>query len=274
MDDKETKVFLKEYIINPRMKDSIDVLVPPCSKNYGRKGTAIDYAIRFGLIHRTECAEHHTPFISAISVHGFIKQTNPELYKTASVEFEEAIDTLFEHEINDSTNGRKAAFSTMILADYDTMFRTRNTMPPSPITDEQTQEIIDLNDLVPWEFFEQFGNIILNPHFGNGSKRLGGADADIIADDLVIDFKTTVQPKLTLEMVRQLVGYALLCNHFGITSGEDETTPHQIKRVGIYFARSSHMYITELSNCIAKEHEEIVLNYLLNHKYTRKDIEI
>tara|TARA_Y100000589_G_C27055683_1_gene589200 strand:- start:93 stop:917 length:825 start_codon:yes stop_codon:yes gene_type:complete len=274
MDDKETKVFLKEYIINPRMKDSVDVIVPPCSKNHGRMGTAIDYAIRFGLIHRTSIAEHHTYLISQISVHGFIRQTNPELYKTASIRLEEAIDTLFKYEINESKYGRKAAFSSMVLADYDVMFRTRNTTLPSPITDEQTQEIIQLMHLVPWDFFEQFGNISLNPSFGNGTKRLGGADADIIADDLLIDIKTTVQPKLTLEMVRQLVGYALLCNHFGITTGKDETTPHQIKRVGIYFARSSHMYITELSNCIAKEHEQIVLNYLLNHKYAKKDVEI
>ena len=274
MDDKETKVFMRDYIVNPRMKESPQVLVKPCSKNYGRIGTAIDYAVRFGLIHRTTRAKQLTPLISEIAVHAFIKRVDPELYNTASTQYEEALDILTEFQIDDSKGGRNAAHSTMVLADFDTMYRTRNTMPPSPITDEQVQEILDLNNLVPWEFFDQFDKIILNPHFGKGSRRLGGADADIIADDLLIDFKTTVQPKLTLEMVRQLVGYAVLCNHFGITKNPDETIPHEIKRIGIYFARSSHMFVTDLSECISKENEKIVLEHLLNHKLARMDVEL
>jgi hypothetical protein len=70
----------------------------------------------------------------------------------------------------------------------------------------------------------------MNPTFGDSSKDIGGADADIIIDDTIIDIKTTKYSKFEKEYFRQLIGYYLLnvreCNKYG-----------KINNLGIYFSR-------------------------------------
>lgn len=56
-------------------------------------------------------------------------------------------------------------------------------------------------------------NIIYNPNFGIYSQRIGGADADIIINDSLIDFKTTgsiTYDDKPLKNLKQLIGYYLL----------------------------------------------------------------
>ncbi len=67
--------------------------------------------------------------------------------------------------------------------------------------------------------------VVCNPVFA-GSPDAGGADADLIVDDCLIDLKTSARPNLA-EMLRQLVGYVLL----------DYDDAYHIRRVAIYAAR-------------------------------------
>ena len=70
------------------------------------------------------------------------------------------------------------------------------------------------------------GRATLNPTF-KGSPDVWGADADLIADDCLIDIKSTINPKLSRNCLYQILGYALL-------DYDDELG---IQEVGIYFAR-------------------------------------
>jgi hypothetical protein len=67
---------------------------------------------------------------------------------------------------------------------------------------------------------------ILNPTFA-GSGDVGGADADMIVDQCLLEVKASVQPQIRPDWLRQLAGYLLL----------DYDNIYQINKVGIYMAR-------------------------------------
>jgi len=85
---------------------------------------------------------------------------------------------------------------------------------------------------------------ILNPTF-EGSPHVGGADADLILANTLIDIKTKKGPNTAAYDLYQLLGYVLL----------DYTDRYRIDSVGFYFARQGiwhtwdlPQYIMELGN--------------------------
>jgi len=76
------------------------------------------------------------------------------------------------------------------------------------------------------ELIADSGTIVLNPTFG-GSVDIGGADADLIVDGLLIDIKSIAKPGGRFKDIYQLAGYCLL----------DYRDEYKITSVGIYFAR-------------------------------------
>lgn len=77
---------------------------------------------------------------------------------------------------------------------------------------------------------------ILNPGFGEGSILVGGADADLLIDDTLIDIKATKHLKFTREMFNQLVGYYVISKIGGGITAAGRARP-QIRHIGVYFAR-------------------------------------
>ena len=75
--------------------------------------------------------------------------------------------------------------------------------------------------------------LVLNPHFGKGSTLVGGADADLIVDGVLIDIKTTQQTSFTQDNFNQLIGYYVLSKLGKVNDSEDI----QISKLGIYFSR-------------------------------------
>ena len=82
-----------------------------------------------------------------------------------------------------------------------------------------------------WKFYDRYSRLLsfpanLNPQF-EYSRVVGGADADLIVNGMLIDIKATLNPRLEKEWVWQLLGYALL----------DRFDRHEIQYVGLYMAR-------------------------------------
>lgn len=81
-------------------------------------------------------------------------------------------------------------------------------------------------------FSERHGELIertavLNPNFA-GSFEIGGADADLIVENCLIDLKTTAKPDFDRKgLLYQLLGYVLL----------DYEDAYEIDEVGVYLAR-------------------------------------
>lgn len=82
---------------------------------------------------------------------------------------------------------------------------------------------------------------VCNPVF-SASVAVGGADGDLVVDDLLVDIKSSASMSLERVDVWQLVGYALLDadGHFGI------------RRVGFYVARRPALIVWDLDKLVCE----------------------
>ena len=118
--------------------------------------------------------------------------------------------------------------SCLSLARLDVVFRTGMLFSETIVSSEDKRDLADLRRLlvvakkvIP----KPKHRLLLNPLFTK-SGLVGGADADMILDDTLIDIKTTKSLKFTQEMYSQLLGYYAL-----------DTGKRKITHVGIYFSR-------------------------------------
>ena len=100
----------------------------------------------------------------------------------------------------------------------------------------------------------------LNPIF-EGSRDIGGADADLILNRCLLEIKTTVTPEITKTMLYQLIGYALL-------DYEDE---YEIKKIGIYLARQATTLRWDLNELLDRLHTDTSTPPLAELRYQLKN---
>lgn len=92
-------------------------------------------------------------------------------------------------------------------------------------------------------FYDQMGgrfteDAVLNPTFDGSPYIVGGADADVILDSCLIDFKTTINAKIEGRALYQLLGYSLL----------DFSNQYGIQRVGFYLPRQGRFITWQLED--------------------------
>ena len=103
-----------------------------------------------------------------------------------------------------------------------------------------------LDDLktLSWRFFEECHHLVMLPHKLNptfeGSHHVGGADADLIVQDTLIEIKTTIRAEIKQNWLWQLLGYALL----------DYSDQHHIEGIGLYMARQGWLVKWDLAEAI------------------------
>ena len=111
--------------------------------------------------------------------------------------------------------------------------------------------ITDLREL-SWKFYDNFNHLLsltpiipssyVNQGFGSG---VGGAEADLIADDTLIDIKVSKKSRIPTEWLWQLLSYALL----------DYRDEFWIRGIGFYMARQGLLIkwsIEEVLECQCK----------------------
>jgi len=93
----------------------------------------------------------------------------------------------------------------------------------------------------------------LNPTFA-GSSDVGGADADLIVDDCLIEIKSSIRAGIDSSWLHQLVGYILL----------DYDDQHHLHSVGIYMARQGLLLTWSLMDflCLLTGNDQISLSQL------------
>ena len=112
-------------------------------------------------------------------------------------------------------------------------------------TDADEQDIIDIEkqfSLLDERHFTAERYCLLNPTFGEASDLIGGADADLLIDDKLIDIKSTKKRGLDLYDYCQIIGYFLLHNIGGI----DERKEIEIKRLGLYYSRYGYLFLFDV----------------------------
>ena len=117
-------------------------------------------------------------------------------------------------------------------------------------TDADQLDIEDIEkqfSLIDDKLFKSQNRCLLNPTFGKGSQLVGGADADLIIDDKLIDVKTTKKLELPLNDFCQIIGYLLLHRISGVDSHGEEFT---IEQLGIYYSRYGYLFLFNVKDLI------------------------
>lgn len=233
------------------------LLVPSASDNPQLAGTAFDYLLRFELERRAphavagEWIAEHVPRLiwgpgrlpgewvgRNYSAGEDASEFLPPKVVSARVaavcrEARQAFGEYLQESAPSDATCRTMAAWAVRLAKLDGVYRRDEFDPtydeaPSQLTDE----LVALLRVVPFRLLTHPESLRLNPDFGEASRAVGGADADLIAGDLLVDVKTTKSAAVTGEALDQLFGYFLLARRAGLPP---------IRRIGVYFSRFAQL---------------------------------
>lgn len=204
-------------------------MAPPQTTNYSLIGTAFDYLLRFH-IEKLNPNAITDPWIAELSVE--LTKSQHELHKKLYALIK-AIKSPYSDFIKTGNMSEALIASTIVLAKLDMIYRIGKLEPN--ILDYEDGDINDLKNLISIvndSLFKSKKFCTLNPNFGEASLLVGGADADMIIGDTLIDIKTIKNLKFERAHYDQLIGYYIL-SKIGHVNGMDG----KIKKIGIYFSR-------------------------------------
>lgn len=246
----------------PKLRVAADLRVPRASPSPSLIGTAFDYLLRFYLqranshaVARKWVAERAHKAISSYGDAGILLFAGERLLPCGKVRdcmaryIRDAKRHVAEFMAGESLS-TDLLRSTLKLAHCDPYYRSGRIGErfgrPRTIEIEELRQLAEATD---WSVFESKRVCLLNPTFGQGSTMIGGADADLLLDDTLIDVKTVGDLRVTALDWRQLIGYAALNVHFPIGGGK----PHPIRKVGFYFSRHAHLVTWPLAELVDME---------------------
>jgi len=151
------------------------ILAPPLSNRYSLVGTAFDYLLRFYLKWLNPNALTH-PWIAEL----MYMEKDRWIIDQARVDYSRYLSS---GRISD-----QLIESTLRLAQLDFFFRSGIVDENSgDVHREDVEDLRALISIVEPQFFKAARLCLLNPTFGEGSHLVGGADADLVIDDAIID---------------------------------------------------------------------------------------
>src|SRR5262249_34146370 len=199
---------------------------PPRSRNHSLVGTAFDYLFRFELQRRNPAArDQEWVAETAIAMSGLLgpkEGTDSAAHWQMADAARAALAAHRTQAAVDSLQLAEMARHALRLANVDAVFRSGRAVAGfTEIGPSDVEDLVDLVGAVPWAAFASNGPVFLNPVFPEVSPRVGGADADLLVGDCLIDLKV-VQSWVSKQDLRQLVGYYLLAR---AQQAEDGTFP-------------------------------------------------
>lgn len=260
LNTKIARKVLRSIVVNPGLYPKPKVRVPSISAFPYRIGTAFDYALRFGLRSRSLTEIDRVVAENAISNIDAYQST--EMTSLIQEEYTSAMNVM--RSLPPSLDlDEDAARACLRLAALDVVCRARivDEVSREP-QQEEIDEMRDLYRIIPWERFKAATRIIANPTFGEGSSLVGGADADLIMDKTLVEIKTIKEQSLSIDIVRQLVGYAVLANTFGVNGKPFKVLP--IEKLAVYFSRSGYLHTFELADAVTPAARSKVLEFLID----------
>ena len=260
---KDVKKKFQEYFSKTRFAVKKEILAPPLTKNYGRVGTAFDYLLRFYLKYLNPQTITHR-WVAELSLERLKKIVNMKkskltkdqrivlpLWKDWYTKGKEELTLAKERytqflETGQVTDG--LIKSTIYLAKLDSIYRAGYIKKNFEYVDKNDiKDLKNLISLINQEEFKPNNNCILNPTFGNASIMVGGADADLVIDEMLIDIKTTKIFQMKREYYDQLIGYYTLYRIDGIDSMPGD---NEIKKLGVYFSRHGYLHLYNIEDII------------------------
>jgi hypothetical protein len=213
--------------------------------NYSLVGTAFDYLLRFCVQHlnphlvteRTWIAEQSLMLLSHNS-DWLAKGT--EIVSTAKARLNIFLST---GEMTD-----QLIESALLLAGLDPIFRAgRGHEWIGHVTRGDVDDLKRLISVTDRTIFRAKSLCLINPSFGKASSMVGGADADLLIDETLMEIKTTKKLELNRDTFDQLIGYYAL----HIIAGVNELNPKpEIKTIAVYFSRYAYLHTINLNEVI------------------------
>jgi hypothetical protein len=244
----------------PEFRIKSPLLAPPLTKSYSLAGMAFDYLLRF-----------------------YLEKLNSDTKASIWVA-EHAMDSVSEHctkaEVKKATlllNEAKKRYRTfkksakllppptlieaaVWMSSLETVYRAGRCFPNTfaAVESAMIDDLRAMLSVVPVQHFRADMRCILNPTFGQGSELVGGADADLIIDDTLIDIKASSHLVFDRDFFNQLVGYyALSC-----IGGVDNCSGVEIKHLAVYYARYGFLHRVPVQDCIAPSALAVFLKWL------------
>jgi len=244
-DNADVRDRFRQEFNKPKFLAKNDLVVPPLTTRYSTVGTAFDYLLRFLIQHLNPHTIDKGYWVAETAVE--LLADDAKLYvkgeKITSRARKELATFLKKGQMSDAL-----IESALLLATLDPIYRAglgHETI--GVLHKDDIQDMKNLISAVDKKLFTSKTLCMINPTFGSASELVGGADADLVMDDTIIDIKTT--KKLTLERsaLDQVLGYYVL-HHI---SGVGELTPKPtITKVAIYFSRYGFLYTVPLSDLV------------------------
>jgi hypothetical protein len=243
----EVRARLDEILPDFAKLPSLALRVPPRTSRYALVGTAFDYALRFELQRRNrhavvrewvaERALERIPLAADLA--GLTKSRARVLGKEGARILKEAKRFTDSFLNSASPDFLPLATQAVLLAKLDNIYRAYQLDPElAEVDPDDANDVATLLGAVPFEMLSHPKVMLLNPTFGTYSSVAGGADADLICGDALVEVKTTKNPQLKPESIRQLLLYFMLASR---ARAEDRSFP-VVRTLGIYFSRHAHLW--------------------------------
>lgn len=236
-------------------KSSKDCISCPKTKNYSLVGTAFDYLLRSEL-KRLHPNAKEDKFIAEESIHQVKLAVDSTGYFQAQNAKIGAKELNLMRNIADNFKDKRATFlksgiltddfieTTIKFAKLDVIFRAGIYDDIEKNVDElDIEDMKALYNLIPEEFKMPSETLLLDPSFGEASRKVEGADVDLIIGHTMIDIKTTKEMKLDGYIWSQIIGYLMLSDH----AYEKEGLIPKIEEIGLYFSRYGYLWKIEAS---------------------------
>lgn len=128
---------------------------------------------------------------------------------------------------------------TIRLAKLEPFARGGGFDPTFEEVDEaDVEDLLALLEIVPYPSLVTPAPLLLNPAFGDSGSKVGGADADLVVGDLLVDVKVTKSSEIKRDFLNQLLGYFLLARR----EGNLGVASPPVNRAGLYFCRHGHLW--------------------------------
>lgn len=244
----------------------VPLKVAPRSKRYMLVGTAFDYLLRFELQRRAPHAISGgwvAEYAPEIILQGsgpasvgmdLLADAAPDRYMPPEevakrmyallASAKAAVASYLKVKVPTATMQAELAAHAIRLAKLDSVYRAWRLEPGfEEASPEDIQDLVDLLAIVPFDELLHDKLLLLNPTFGQASHLVGGADTDLIAGDLLVDFKTTKNGEIDVGDLDQILGYLLLARK---QRSFDASFP-VINRLGLYFCRQGCLWSLDAS---------------------------
>jgi len=250
--DADLRILIDQTFEKPKMRGDFERRAEPQTSNYALIGTAFDYVLRFKLERDYESVDSR-PWVAQQGVtFGELGHDEEEIGTDRPLQ-DILIDAqeLHQEYLESGVMTDDLLAATLDLARLDWIYRSgRISDEFGQASEGDIRDLRQLYEIIPESEFTGADTVLLNPTFGSASSLVGGADADLVLDDMLIDIKTVKDGTLKIGYWRQLVGYALLAD---IASEELEHMP-EFSEVGIYFSRHGQLWETSTERIY--EHEK------------------